>query len=182
MRLIVLDRDGVINFDSPDFIKSAGEWNPIPGSLEAIARLSAAGWSVMVATNQSGLARGLLSEADLAAIHRRMHREVEAVGGVIAGVYVCPHHPDDACDCRKPRPGLLRDIAHRTGVSLQDVPMVGDSVRDIEAARSVGGRAILVLTGNGADAREALAIRGESVETYPDLAAVAEVLVAENND
>ncbi|MFP4683423.1 MAG: D-glycero-beta-D-manno-heptose 1,7-bisphosphate 7-phosphatase [Ectothiorhodospira sp.] len=177
-RLVILDRDGVINRDSPDYIKSPQEWIPLPGSLEAIARLTRAGWRVAVATNQSGLARGLFDAATLEAIHDRMRRAVEAAGGRIDCIHHCPHGPDDGCDCRKPRPGLLHRIADDLGVSLAGVPAVGDSARDLEAARAAGCRPLLVRTGNGA---RTLARGGLPPETqvFPDLAAVVEHLLAE---
>ena len=175
MKLIVLDRDGVINADSPDFIKSPDEWHALPGSLEAIAKLSKHGWTVTVASNQSGVGRGLLSGADLEAIHRKMRLELGKLGGRIDRVYVCPHHPDAGCQCRKPRAGLLRDIEQHYGARLQGVPVVGDSLRDLQAARRVGARPILVLTGNGERTRAAL--EGEEVEVYANLAALAEALV-----
>ncbi len=177
-RLLVLDRDGVINRDSDAYIKSPAEWQPLPGSLEAIARLCAAGFDVVVASNQSGVGRGLFSEAELDAITAKMNAEIEAAGGRLAGVYYCPHHPDAGCDCRKPRPGLLRQIERDFGQSLRAVPVVGDSLRDLDAARAVGARALLVLTGNGEQTRAALP-SSCAVEVYPDLAAVADGLLAE---
>ena len=175
MKLIVLDRDGVINHDSPEFIKSAAEWRPIPRSLEAIARLSKAGWTVVVATNQSGIGRGLYTRAALYGMHRKMRRRLAKLGGRIDRVYVCPHHPDAGCACRKPRAGLLRDIQKHYGIRLAEVPVVGDSLRDLQAAERVAARPILVLTGNGK--RTQAALEGRQVETYADLAAVAEALV-----
>lgn len=177
-RLVVLDRDGVINRDSRDFIRSPAEWLPLPGSLEAIAALTRAGFDVVVASNQSGVGRGLFTAATLAAIHDRMRQAVEAAGGRIAGLYWCPHRPDEDCACRKPRPGLLRQIEAEYGLSLAGVPAVGDSRRDLEAAWQVGARAILVRTGNGPDTERGLA-PGEPVEVFPDLAAVAAALVRE---
>jgi D-glycero-D-manno-heptose 1,7-bisphosphate phosphatase len=152
--LVILDRDGVINHDSPDFIKSPEEWRAITGSLEAIAALSAAGIRVAIATNQSGIGRGLFSQEDLDAIHLRMTGAIEAVGGRIDMIVVCPHAPRANCDCRKPRIGLFRQIAEQFGLTLplEGVPCIGDSSRDIEAARDAGARPILVLTGNGAEA------------------------------
>src|SRR5690606_15356620 len=130
MRLVILDRDGVINEDSDAYIKSPDEWIPIPGSLEAIARLNRAEYRVVVASNQSGLARGLFDADTLSRIHEKMHRALADVGGAVDAVFFCPHGPDDECDCRKPRPGLLQDIARRLNVSLRGVPAVGDSLRD----------------------------------------------------
>ena len=149
MKLIILDRDGVINIDSTQFIKSPDEWKPIPGSLEAIARLTREGWRVVVATNQSGLARGLFEMATLNAIHAKMHKAVAQAGGRIEAVFYCPHAADMECECRKPKAGLFNEIAARYGRDLQDVPAIGDSLRDLEAALSVGARPLLVRTGKG---------------------------------
>lgn len=179
LRLVVLDRDGVINHDSDDFIKSPAEWQSIAGSLEAIAALTAAGYTVAVATNQSGIGRGLMDRGSVEAIHRRMHEEAEAAGGRIHRVVYCPHRPDAGCDCRKPAPGLLRQLGAHYGLPLDGVPVIGDSERDLAAARAVGARPILVRTGNGRRTEAALAARGEAVETWDDLAAAAQALVAE---
>ena len=149
MKLVILDRDGVINEDSDAFIKSPAEWKPIRGSLEAIARLHRAGWRVVVATNQSGIARKLLDLDSLARIHETMLRQVSDAGGMIDAVFFCPHGPDDHCDCRKPAPGLLLDIARRLHTGLSGVPAIGDSLRDIQAATAAGASPILVRTGKG---------------------------------
>lgn len=179
MKLAILDRDGVINADSDAFVKSANEWTPLPGSLDAIARLHRAGWRVFVATNQSGLARGLFDVEALTAIHTKMHRMVAEAGGALAGVIYCPHASDDGCDCRKPAPGMYREIAERLGCSLADVPVIGDSARDLEAAAAVGARPILVLTGKGADtlAADPELARGE---VYADLEEAVEALLEED--
>lgn len=150
-KLVILDRDGVINFDSPGYIKSPEEWVPIPGSIEAIARLHRQGFRVYVATNQAGIARGKLTESDLRSIHARMLDEVRAAGGQIAGIEYCPHHPDDHCTCRKPAPGMLLAIERESGIPLKGQPYVGDSLKDIRAAEAAGCAPILVLTGNGAE-------------------------------
>lgn len=150
MKLIILDRDGVINQDSDDYIKSPDEWIPIPGSLAAIARLNQAGYRVAVATNQSGLARGLFSIDELNAIHNKMYQAVADEGGEIEALFFCPHGPDDECECRKPRPGLFYQICKRLFTTLDKVPSIGDSLRDLEAARLAGARPILVRTGKGA--------------------------------
>jgi D-glycero-D-manno-heptose 1,7-bisphosphate phosphatase len=150
MKLVILDRDGVINLDSDAYIKSPDEWKPIPGSLDAIARLTQAGYQVAVATNQSGVGRGLFEMATLNAIHDKMHRAVGLVGGRIDAVFYCPHAMEANCRCRKPKPGLLEDIGKRFNTSLKNVPCIGDSQRDLEAAAAVGGQPILVLTGKGA--------------------------------
>lgn len=176
-RLIVLDRDGVINWDSKNYIKSPAEWRPLPGSMTAIARLSAIGFNVVVCTNQSGLARGLLSVDDLSAIHSGMDAAVRAAGGRLAAVFICPHGPDDGCVCRKPQAGLLRAVEQHFGASLRDRPVVGDSARDLAAAARVGARTILVRTGNGERTLASGAAR--VTEVYPDLDAVAERLIEE---
>lgn len=149
MDLIVLDRDGVINEDSDDFIKSPEEWHAIPGSIQAIARLNQAGYRVIVATNQSGIGRGLFDIETLGSIHEKMCLQLEEVGGSIESIFYCPHTPEDDCDCRKPKPGLLLDIEHRLGKKLEGVYAVGDSLRDLHAAQSVGAIPILVKTGKG---------------------------------
>lgn len=168
MKLIILDRDGVINFDSDQFIKSPDEWKPIPGSLEAIARLTREGWRVVVATNQSGLARGLFEMATLNAIHAKMHKAVSQAGGRIEAVFYCPHAADMNCDCRKPKPGLFDEIAARYGHDLRNVPAIGDSLRDLLAAASVGASPLLVRTGKG---ERTLAAGGlpENTPIYADL-------------
>lgn len=150
MKLIILDRDGVINQDSDAYIKSADEWQPIPGSIDAIARLCGAGYSVVVATNQSGLARGLFDLDDLEAIHDKMRELIETAGGHIAGIYYCPHLPTADCTCRKPAPGLLDAIAEDFCTSLDGVTFIGDSLKDLQAGVERQCRPILVRTGKGA--------------------------------
>jgi D-glycero-D-manno-heptose 1,7-bisphosphate phosphatase len=178
MRLIILDRDGVINEDSMDYIKSPEEWQPIPGSLEAIAQLNRAGYRVVVVTNQSAIGRGLLDLNTLCRIHDKMAHSLADVGGFIEAVFFCPHRPEDNCECRKPKPGLLKDIGARLDMDLTDVPAIGDSLRDLQAAAAVGARAILVRTGKGEATREA--IQGKMhVAVYRDLAeAVDQLLLA----
>lgn len=149
MKLIILDRDGVINEDSDNFIKNADEFIPISGSLEAISRLNHAGYMVMVATNQSGVSRGLFDIDTLNSMHNKLRRLLAGYGGRIDGIFFCPHGPDDHCDCRKPRPGLLQDIAQRLNTDLEGVPVVGDSLRDLQAAEAVSAQPILVRTGKG---------------------------------
>ena len=178
-RLVILDRDGVINQDSDDFIKSPDEWVPLPGSLEAIGKLSAAGFDVAVATNQSGIGRKLLDEPSLELIHRKMRDAARQFGGDIGKIAYCPHHPDAGCDCRKPQPGLLLQLSRKYGVSLDHVPFIGDSDRDIEAAMAAGARPMLVRTGNGAAAESTIRSRGLDVEVFEDLAEAVEVLIAE---
>lgn len=175
--VVIIDRDGVINEDSGEFIKSVAEWRPIAGSLEAIAAFSRAGWRVAVVTNQSGIGRGLFDEATLGAIHAHMRARVAAAGGELAGIYYCPHRPDAGCECRKPRPGLLRALEQELGVSVVGAPFIGDRLSDLEAARGVGARPILVRTGTGA-ATEAL-IAGTDVRVFDDLRAAAGALLAE---
>ena len=172
MKLVILDRDGTINYDSDQYIKSPAEWKPIPGSLEAIARLTHAGWRVVVATNQSGIARGLFDMATLNAIHAEMHRALNQAGGRIDAIFFCPHVADSNCECRKPKPGLLREIASRLGVELEGVPMIGDSLHDAEAAAAVGAQPYLVLTGKGRKTREAGGLP-PGTEIVADLAAIA---------
>ena len=154
MKLIILDRDGVINHDSDAFIKTPDEWIPIPGSLEAIARLNEAGYRVVVSTNQSGIARGLFNMQTLNAIHQKMHTCAQAVGADIEAIFFCPHAADDNCDCRKPKPGMLHTIAQRFNMSLKGVPTIGDSLRDLQAGFVVGCEPYLVLTGKGEKTRE----------------------------
>ena len=172
-RLVILDRDGVINHDSDEFIKSPAEWIPIDGSIEAIAMLSGAGFTVAVASNQSGIGRKLLDPPTLDAIHDKLRATVKEAGGDVGRIVVCPHHPDDGCDCRKPAPGLLLRLGRQYGVPLDGVPVVGDSLRDLDAASAVNARPVLVLTGNGARTAAALSEAGRVVETYPDLRAAA---------
>ncbi|MEM6513621.1 MAG: D-glycero-beta-D-manno-heptose 1,7-bisphosphate 7-phosphatase [Pseudomonadota bacterium] len=176
-RLVVLDRDGVINQDSDDYIKSPQEWIPIPGSLEAIARLNASGYLVAVATNQSGLARGLFDADTLDAIHTRMHRCLAEVGGYIDIVRLCPHGPDDGCDCRKPASGLFHQIRDELELPMDDVPAIGDSLRDLQAAAGVNARPILVRTGKGALTEQKLPEPLKHTPVYDDLAAAVDALL-----
>lgn len=176
MKLIILDRDGVINFDSDAYIKSPEEWKPIPGSLEAIARLNQAGYHVVVATNQSGIGRGLFEMATLNAIHEKMHRALAGVGGRIDAVFFCPHAQDADCRCRKPKPGLFEEIASRLNVSMQGVPSVGDALRDLQATVAVEGRPILVLTGKGRKTQAAGGLP-DGTAVYADLAEAAKHLI-----
>ncbi len=179
IKLVILDRDGTINEDSAEFIKSADEWHPLPGALEAIARLNHAGWHVVLASNQSGLGRGLFEVSDLNDIHAKLHQQLAALGGRIDAIFYCPHAPDDGCHCRKPNAGLFEQIAERYGLDLKGVPAVGDSERDVVAAAAVGCEAHLVLTGKGE------AYRGRSLpqtfapgmQVHADLAAFAEFLL-----
>jgi len=176
IKTIILDRDGVINQDSDAYIKSPAEWIPIPGSLEAIARLTQAGYQVMVATNQSGLARGLFDQGTLDAIHQKMESAIEEHGGRLEGIYYCPHGPDDGCSCRKPKPGLLIQIEKERSTDLSQTIVVGDSLRDLQAAEAVGAKPALVLTGKGV--KTIGQIDQEQIDTYQNLAAFVEALIA----
>lgn len=147
MKLVILDRDGTINYDSDEYIKSPEEWRPLPGALEAISRLNHAGYHVVIASNQSGLGRGLIDVASLNAIHKRMLKQLAAVGGRIDAIFYCPHAPTEGCTCRKPMPGLLEQVAERFGIEMQGVPFVGDTLTDMQAAMSAGCVPHLVLTG-----------------------------------
>ncbi|MDR0380216.1 MAG: D-glycero-beta-D-manno-heptose 1,7-bisphosphate 7-phosphatase [Candidatus Accumulibacter sp.] len=173
MKLVILDRDGVINFDSNHFIKSPAEWKPIPGSLEAIARLTQAGYRVVVASNQSGIDRGLFDMDTLNAIHARMHQAVNAVGGRIDAIFYCPHAADSNCKCRKPKPGMFERIAACFNVDLADTYAVGDALRDAQAAVAAGARPVLVLSGHGEKTRENGDLPEETL-IFDDLAAVVE--------
>lgn len=175
-KLIVLDRDGVINRESKHFIKTPDEWQPISGSLEAIASLTQAGFVVVVATNQSGLGRGLFNNQALDEIHRKMTDSIRDAGGELFGIFVCPHRPDQSCACRKPKPGLMRQIEATFSCSLADQPMIGDSRRDLDAAKSVGAQAILVRTGNGAETEKSLD-RTNDIAVFDDLASAARNLL-----
>ncbi|MGH8687553.1 MAG: D-glycero-beta-D-manno-heptose 1,7-bisphosphate 7-phosphatase [Burkholderiales bacterium] len=175
MKLVILDRDGTINQDSAQYIKSPAEWKPIKGSLEAIARLTQSGHRVVVATNQSGIARGLFDTATLNAIHDAMQRAVQQAGGRIDAIFFCPHAGEAACDCRKPKPGMLLEIGRRLNTPLEGVPMVGDSLRDLEAAAAAGARPVLVLTGKGRRTRDGGGLP-PGTEVFPDLAAFAATL------
>jgi len=171
--LIILDRDGVINHDSREFVKNAAEWVPLSGSIGAIADLSKAGYTIAVASNQSGLARGLFDRNALRAMHRKLRRLVAAEGGRVDRIVVCPHGPDDHCRCRKPRPGLLRRLARHYRTALEGVPVVGDSLRDLQAAAEAGATPLLVRTGNGRKTLASLPDSLRSVRVFDDLAAVA---------
>ncbi|MFI4939432.1 MAG: D-glycero-beta-D-manno-heptose 1,7-bisphosphate 7-phosphatase [Burkholderiales bacterium] len=177
MKLIILDRDGVINRDSDAFIKSPDEWIPIPGSLEAIARLNQAGYRVAIATNQSGVARGLLDIVTLNAIHQKLHTAAQQAGADIDAIFFCPHAAIDNCDCRKPKPGMLRAIGKRFNVSLKDAPTVGDSLRDLQAGFVVGCAPYLVLTGKGEATRNKGGLPPGTL-IFENLSAVADHLLS----
>ena len=175
MKLLILDRDGVINFDSDAYIKSVEEWIPLPGSIEAIAQLSKAGWTVAVATNQSGIARGYYDVATLEAMHERLRSLVAGQGGELGLVVYCPHGPDEGCTCRKPKPGMLQTIAAHYGADLAECWFVGDSLGDLQAAQAVDAQPVLVKTGKGL---QTLA-KDLPVNTliFDDLAAIAADLI-----
>ncbi|MCH2485130.1 MAG: D-glycero-beta-D-manno-heptose 1,7-bisphosphate 7-phosphatase [Gammaproteobacteria bacterium] len=182
MSLVILDRDGVINHDSDDYIKSPDEWQPLPGSLEAIARLCRADYTVVVATNQAGVGRGLFSQEMLIRIHRKMASSIRDKGGRLDSVFFCPHSPAEQCGCRKPKPGMLLEISDRLGIGLSGVPVVGDSLRDLEAAEAAGAMPVLVKTGRGRLTQEKLS-KGELSHTlgqtpvYADLAAFTDAVL-----
>ena len=178
MKLVILDRDGVINEDSADFVKSVSEWKPIPGSLEAIARLCHFGYRVCVASNQSGIGRGLFDYDALFAIHDKLQRGLADLGGRVEAIAYAPEHPDHATEMRKPNPGMLLDIGRRLGVQLSRVPAVGDSMRDIDAALAAGCKPVLVRTGFGRETEAALGAKREQVAVYADLASFAAALIA----
>ncbi len=176
-KLIVLDRDGVINQDSDQFIKTPEEWRVVPGSLEAIARLNHAGYRVVVATNQSGIGRGLFDMAMLNTIHEKMHKALAHAGARLDAVFFCPHTADARCDCRKPKPGMLAEIGRRFNMELTGVPCVGDSLRDLQAAEAAGAQPILVLTGKGEKTlRDGNFPRNTLI--FPDLAFAVSALLA----
>ncbi|MDH5180082.1 MAG: D-glycero-beta-D-manno-heptose 1,7-bisphosphate 7-phosphatase [Gammaproteobacteria bacterium] len=180
MKLIILDRDGVINEDSDNYIRSVDEFIPLPGSIEAMARLTHAGYSVTIATNQSGIARGYFDIHTLNMMHEKLHRLLAAQGGQVDGIFYCPHGPEDHCACRKPKPGLLQDIQSRFDIDLNDVYVVGDSLRDLEAARAVGARPVLVRTGKG----ERTLAKGKGLDgipVYADLAAFVDELLQQEH-
>lgn len=180
--LIVLDRDGVINHDSDDYIKSVDEWQPIDGSIEAIARLTKAGYTVAVATNQSGIGRQYFSLQTLAAMHRKMNDLVEQAGGKIAHIAFCPHLPDADCDCRKPKPGLIHQIEQATGLSAKGRWMIGDSLSDLQAGTAAGCKTALLLTGKGPRTQAKIAANSDLIEQaapqFSDLAAFVDQLLA----
>jgi D-glycero-D-manno-heptose 1,7-bisphosphate phosphatase len=177
-KLIILDRDGVINQDSPEFIKSPAEWQPIPNSLEAIAKLNKAGFIVTVATNQSGIGRGLFTPQQLALIHEKMKTELNKVGGHLEGIYICPHQPE-TCECRKPKPGLLNQILQDFSVNPLQTPVcvLGDSLRDLEAAKAASCIPMLVLTGNGEKTRKDLPDAFKTIPVFNNLAEAVTTLI-----
>lgn len=175
--LVILDRDGVINRDSHAFVKSSDEWIPLPGSINAIAELSRGGFTIAIASNQSGLARGLFDRNALRSMHRKLRRLVTAAGGHVDRIVVCPHGPDDDCACRKPKPGLLHRLLRYYGTTAAGVPFIGDTLRDLRAANAAGARPVLVRTGKGAKTERSLPAEFADVAVYDDLAAAAEALL-----
>lgn len=186
MKLIILDRDGVINHDSDQFIKSPEEWQPIKGSLEAITLLSQAGYHVAVITNQSGIGRGLFSTDTLNKIHQRMIEQLRQLGGEIKSISFCPHHPDDNCDCRKPKPGLFNELSARLNRPLNGVYAVGDSLRDLQAAHSAGATPVLVKTGKGKTTLKQLQQQDtpelSEVEVHNNLAAFVDTFLSKEQN
>lgn len=179
--LIILDRDGVINADSPDYIKSEAEWRALPGSLEAIGRLNHAGWRVAIITNQSGIGRGKFGIEQLHAIHQKLAAHLAQFGGKVDAILFCPHQPGDDCACRKPRPGLFHDLARRLGTSLSGVPAIGDKLSDIEAARAAGARPMLVRTGQGLDTEKSGRLPA-GVPVYDHLRAAVDDILGADDD
>jgi D-glycero-D-manno-heptose 1,7-bisphosphate phosphatase len=181
MKLIILDRDGTINEDRDDYVKSADEWVPLPGALEAIARLNQNGWHTVIATNQSGLGRGLFDMAALNAMHLKMNHLLQKHGGRIDAVFFCPHTPDDTCNCRKPLPGLIELIGERYGVDLHQVPVVGDSLRDLQAGAALGCEPHLLCSGKSgqlnAAQRAQLQRQIPGTQVHLDLPAFAQMLI-----
>ena len=175
-KLVILDRDGVINFDSDEYIKSPAEWRPIPGSLEAIARLNQHGYQIAIASNQTAVARGLIDMRMLNSIHQKLHLSALAVGAHINAIFFCPHAADEFCDCRKPRPGMLTAIGKRFGINLRGVPMVGDALRDMQAAFEVGCSPYLVRTGKGEKTLQTGGLP-PGTQVFSNLASVVEQLL-----
>ncbi|MFW2372493.1 MAG: D-glycero-beta-D-manno-heptose 1,7-bisphosphate 7-phosphatase [Gammaproteobacteria bacterium] len=181
MKLIILDRDGVINVDSDDYIKSVDEWEPIAGSLQAMGRLCQAGYTLAVMTNQSGIARHMFDLETLHAMHKKMDGLLEQYGGQVAAVFFCPHGPNDDCDCRKPKVGMYHDLAARFQCGFDGVPSIGDSLRDIQAARKAGASPVLVRTGKGERTLQAGDEELSGVPVFKDLAEVADVILGESD-
>ena len=165
LRLVILGRDGILNVYREDHVKSPDEWEPIPGALEAVARLNHAGWHTVVATNQAGIGRGMIDMASINTVHQRMMQRLAEVGGRVDAVFFCPHTPEDNCECRKPKPGLMKQIAQRYGIEPRTVPRVGDTLRDLQAARAAGCEPHLVRTGRAAALTDAQVV--EIVQQVP---------------
>jgi D-glycero-D-manno-heptose 1,7-bisphosphate phosphatase len=181
-RLVILGRDGILNIYREDHVKSPDEWEPIPGALEAVARLNHAGWHTVVATNQAGIGRGMIDMASINAVHQRMMQRLAEVGGRVDAVFFCPHTPEDNCDCRKPKPGLMNQIAQRYGIEPRTVPMVVDTLRDLHAARTAGCEPHLVRTGRAAALTDAQVVeivqQVPATEVHDDLSDFADFLLA----
>jgi D-glycero-D-manno-heptose 1,7-bisphosphate phosphatase len=181
VKLVILGRDGILNVFRDDHVKSPAEWESIPGALEAVARLNHAGWHTVVATNQSGIGRGMIDMASINAVHAHLLKRLMAVGGRLDAVFFCPHTPEDQCDCRKPQPGLMKDIGRRYGIDLRQVPMVADTLRDLQAARAAGCEPHLVRSGRAAALDEAqiahMVAQVPGTEVHDDLAAFTEHLL-----
>ena len=183
MKLIILDRDGVINQDSDQFIKSPEEWIPIPGSLEAISDLNKQGYTVTIATNQSGISRGYYTEETLHAMHRKMADLLTPLNGKVEGIFYCPHGPDDNCECRKPKAGLYQQISKQFNISLEGITVIGDSFRDLAAALSVNANPILVKTGKGLKTltSHSLELKNNNIPVFADLKTAIDHLLAQNS-
>jgi D-glycero-D-manno-heptose 1,7-bisphosphate phosphatase len=180
MSYIILDRDGVINYDSHEYIKSPDEWLAIPGSLEAVAALNRAGFRVIIATNQSGIARGYYSVEVLDEIHEKMMRELAAVGGYVEEIFFCPHHPEECCHCRKPQPGMMHEIQSKYGLQLTDTFFIGDSYADVGAAQAAGCNPLLVMTGNGRATLERYPAMSV-IPHFADLSEAAQYVLSQQN-
>ena len=180
MAFVILDRDGVINHDPTGYIKSPEEWHPIAGSLEAIARFNRAGFQVLVASNQSGVGRGYYDLDALAKVHDKLHAMLATVGGEITEIFFCPHHPDEGCDCRKPQPGMFRQMQAKYAIDFAQTFFIGDSIGDVRAAEAVGCKPVLVLTGNGRDTLERYPELG-NIPCFEDLAAAADAICKINS-
>ena len=181
VKLVILGRDGILNEFRDDHVKAPEEWYPIPGALEAVSRLNHAGWHTVVATNQSGIGRGMIDMASVNAVHAHMLKQLMAVGGRLDAVFFCPHTPEDQCDCRKPLPGLMRDIGKRYGIDLKHVPLVGDTLRDLQAAHAAGCEPHLIRSGRaavlGPELVQAMVDQVPGTRVHADLAAFAEHLL-----
>ncbi|KPF44749.1 histidinol phosphate phosphatase [beta proteobacterium AAP121] len=180
--LVILGRDGVLNEFREGHVTAPEEWVPVPGALEAVARLNHAGWHAVVATNQSGIGRGMIDMSAVNAVHARMHQRLQTQGGRIDAVFFCPHTPEDQCDCRKPKPGLLQDIGRRYGIALQNVPVVGDTLRDLQAATAAGCEPHLVLSGRASglagEALQQLLEQAPGAQVHANLGAFVDFLLA----
>lgn len=185
VKLVILGRDGVLNTYREDHVKAPEEWQPIPGALEAVARLNHAGWHTVVATNQAGIGRGMIDMASINAVHAHMNRQLMALGGRIDAVFFCPHTPEDGCDCRKPQPGMMKDIGRRYGIALEQVPMVVDTLRDLQAAAAAGCPPHLVQTGRAAALDDATLARFVELvpasQVHRDLGAFADWLLTRDH-